>query len=73
MSRPKKDSVESDLPTIISFSVFKDDKHWKCVKLHTQGDKVVYAEILAEDMRAVAFEKFRIESVREFIEKDHTI
>lgn len=66
----KQTPTQEELPILTSLGFMKQDGLWKTYKLHTQGDKVVNAEVFEGDTRLIAFEKFKLEAAKEFLDKD---
>lgn len=64
-SEPQKEARQPEVskfehPVVTSFSLIRKAGGWVVVTLKTQGDVVVSTEYTEPDMKAIAFERFRV-------------
>jgi hypothetical protein len=62
--------VTEENPILITIGLARIKGGWSAIKLHTQGDKVIKAEMADPEQRVIAFETFKIWSVKEFMTKE---
>ena len=58
-------------PILLSMGFTKEGNLWKFYKIKTQGDRVLSSEFSTGDTKFIALEKFKLEVVKEFLEKDY--